>query len=209
MFPVFERREEDSKKKTQTIMKSFLTLDLNNNYTWWKEEISYLYIPFSQITEIKITPTENNTFNVYARIDLKDRFEYKLIDNRKTLAAAKKLAEDFVSSFNKNRFYINKEETIFIKKDNIVSYHIEDIHPNIYLIINDNNNNSWKIKFDSVKDAIQEIKNIISNTVSKPPAKKEKVQIEIEEPEKVLNLAEDKLKGLEPLAALMETLKKP
>jgi hypothetical protein len=90
MFP--QQKQEQQSPKTS---KQFLAIDKKVNWIWWQEEASYLFHPASQITEVKLIPASDNSFNVYARVDLKDRFEYKLVDNKKTLAAAKKLAEDF------------------------------------------------------------------------------------------------------------------
>ena len=92
--------EQQQKPTATKIEKSFMGIDHETKYLWWKEEISYLFLAAKQITEVKIVPATDSTFNVYARLDLKDRFEYKLIDNKKTLAAAKKLAEDFVKLLN-------------------------------------------------------------------------------------------------------------
>jgi len=90
MFPI--KSQEQKLTKTE---KQFMGIDHKTNWIWWKEQISYLFISATQITEVKLIPTTDNSINIYARVDLKDRFEYKLIDNKKTLAAAKKLAEDF------------------------------------------------------------------------------------------------------------------
>ena len=46
--------------------------------------------------EIKLVPATNNSINIYARLNLNDRFEYKMIENKKTLAAARKYVENFV-----------------------------------------------------------------------------------------------------------------
>ncbi len=91
MFPQQKQQEPQQQK----IEKQFMGLDRKTNWMWWKEQISYLFISTNQITEVKLIPATDGSFNVYARIDLKDRFEYFLIDNKKTLAAAKKLAEEF------------------------------------------------------------------------------------------------------------------
>ena len=100
MFP--QKLSEQQKTQPSKIEKQFMGIDHSIKYMWWKEEISYLFIPVTQITEVKIVPATDSSFNVYARLDLKDRFEYKLIDNKKTLAAAKKLAEDFVKLIYQN-----------------------------------------------------------------------------------------------------------
>ena len=86
----------ESKTIQEKVTAKFLSVDAKTNWLWFQEEISYLFISPDRVTEVKIIPTINNSFNVWARIDLKDRLEYKLIDTRKTLAAAKKLSEDFV-----------------------------------------------------------------------------------------------------------------
>ncbi|HQF36723.1 MAG TPA: hypothetical protein PLL26_03750 [Candidatus Dojkabacteria bacterium] len=86
----------ESKTIQEKVTAKFLSVDTKTNWLWFQEEISYLFISPDRVTEVKIIPTINNSFNVWARIDLKDRLEYKLIDTRKTLAAAKKLSEDFV-----------------------------------------------------------------------------------------------------------------
>jgi hypothetical protein len=90
MFP-----QKQSEQKVEARRKEFLVVDKKTMWVWWQEEISYLFHPAAQITEVKLIPVTDGSFNVFARVDLKDRFEYKLIDNKKTLAAAKKLAEDF------------------------------------------------------------------------------------------------------------------
>lgn len=90
MFP--QKTQEPQQQKVE---KQFMGLDRKTNWMWWKEQISYLFISTKQIVEVKLIPATDGSFNVYARIDLKDRFEYFLIDNKKTLAAAKKLAEEF------------------------------------------------------------------------------------------------------------------
>lgn len=90
MFP-----QKQAEHKVEARRKEFLVVDKKTMWVWWQEEISYLFHPASQITEVKLIPVTDGSFNVFARVDLKDRFEYKLIDNKKTLAAAKKLAEDF------------------------------------------------------------------------------------------------------------------
>ena len=90
MFP-----QKQSEQKVEARRKEFLVVDKKTMWVWWQEEISYLFHPAAQITEVKLVPVTDGSFNVFARVDLKDRFEYKLIDNKKTLAAAKKLAEDF------------------------------------------------------------------------------------------------------------------
>jgi len=97
----FDRRIQkmpttESKTIQEKVTAKFLSVDTKTNWLWFQEEISYLFISPDRVTEVKIIPTINNSFNVWARIDLKDRLEYKLIDTRKTLAAAKKLSEDFV-----------------------------------------------------------------------------------------------------------------
>lgn len=90
MFPT-----KPQEQKTIKTEKQFMGIDRKTNWIWWKEQISYLFISINQVTEIKLIPATDNSINIYARLDLKDRFEYFLIDNKKTLAAAKKLAEDF------------------------------------------------------------------------------------------------------------------
>lgn len=90
MFPI-----KPQEQKTIKTEKQFMGIDRKTNWIWWKEQISYLFISINQVTEIKLIPATDNSINIYARLDLKDRFEYFLIDNKKTLAAAKKLAEDF------------------------------------------------------------------------------------------------------------------
>jgi hypothetical protein len=205
MFPMFDEKDSIKKKQVPTLSgKKFLTIDFNTNYIWWQEEVSYLYISADQITEIKITPTDNNTFNIYVRIDLKDRFEYKFIDNRKTLASAKKLAEDFVGSFKKSQYITNENETIVIDRSKIVSFEVI----NSDLIITDVNGKSWKFEFSSEEEAKEEIKNIINNKPSIKKTKKSNVKknIETDISEKPDD-SKDVSVGLEPLALLMKTLK--
>jgi hypothetical protein len=91
MFPQKSNLEQNQK---QTV--KFISSDPKTNWTWWQDEISYLFIPAERITEVRLVPATDGSINVHARINLQDRFEYKLIENRKTLAAAKKLAEEFV-----------------------------------------------------------------------------------------------------------------
>ena len=90
MFP-----QKQQEQKTEVRRKEFLAIDQKVKWIWWQEETTYLFHPTSQVTEVKLIPATDGSFNVYARVDLKDRFEYKLVDNKKTLAAAKKLAEEF------------------------------------------------------------------------------------------------------------------
>lgn len=90
MFPTKPQEQKISKTEKQ-----FMGIDRKTNWIWWKEQISYLFISVNQVTEIKLITATDNSINIYARLDLKDRFEYFLVDNKKTLAAAKKLAEDF------------------------------------------------------------------------------------------------------------------
>jgi hypothetical protein len=92
---MFPQRPQESQKISKT-EKQFMGIDPKTNWIWWKEQISYLFISTKQITEVKLISTTDGSINIYARIDLKDRFEYFLIDNKKTLTIAKKLAEDFV-----------------------------------------------------------------------------------------------------------------
>ena len=98
---MFAPKNQTNVKET-VVEKSFMGIDKLSKWTWWKEEMSYLFLPTSQITEVKIVIASNDSFNVYARLDLKDRFEYKLIDNKKTLAAAKKLSEEFIKMIYKD-----------------------------------------------------------------------------------------------------------
>ena len=97
------------------IEKQFMGIDKKTNWIWWKEQMSYLFISVKQITEVRLIPATDSSFNVYARLDLKDKFEYFLIDNRKTLAAAKKLAEDFAKMLQSSKE--EKLETIETKSD--------------------------------------------------------------------------------------------
>ncbi len=75
-----------------------VSFDRQTGWLWFQEEISYVFIPADRVTEIRLVFATDNSVNIYTRIDMKDRLEYKLIGNKKTLAAAKKLAEDFVST---------------------------------------------------------------------------------------------------------------
>lgn len=105
---MFPKKAQDDNKETIKIEKQFVGFDELTGYLWWKEEVSYLFISSNQITEIKIVGAANNSFNVYARIDLKDRFEYFLIDNKKTLTTAKKLSEDFIRMIHGKKKEIDK-----------------------------------------------------------------------------------------------------
>jgi len=101
MFPRPPGTADSIKEPPVKLEKHFMGIDHKTKHVWWKEEMSYLFIPATQITEVKIVIASNDSFNIYARLNLFDRFEYKLIDNKKTLAAAKKLAEDFVKLIQK------------------------------------------------------------------------------------------------------------
>jgi len=86
----------DTKESPKTNSIQFLAIDTKTSWIWFQEELSYLFIPISQIVEIKLVPATNNSINIYARLNLNDRFEYKMIENKKTLAAARKYVENFV-----------------------------------------------------------------------------------------------------------------
>lgn len=92
MFPT---KEQVTKQQSVPTSK-FLTRDAETNWLWFQEEISYLFVSPEQVTEIKIVPATNGSFNIYTRLDLKDRFEYKFVENCKTLTSAKKTSEDFI-----------------------------------------------------------------------------------------------------------------
>jgi hypothetical protein len=113
---MFPQRQQEQQKTAKT-EKQFMGIDKETNWIWWKEQISYLFISANQITEVKLIPATDSSINVYARIDLKDRFEYFLIDNRKTLAAAKKLAEDFTKTIESKSY--QKIETSNIKEESV------------------------------------------------------------------------------------------
>lgn len=93
---MFPEKPTQKTAATTNVEKQFLGIHKSTNCLWWKEQISYLFIPASQITEIKLVTATDGSYNVYARVNLLDRFEYFLIDNKKTLSAAKKLAEEFI-----------------------------------------------------------------------------------------------------------------
>ena len=95
MFPD-NNKVKTNKEVAAKIEKQFLGIDKKTKYLWWKEQVSFLFVSASQVTEIKLVAATDGSLNVYARVDLRDRFEYFLIDNKRTLATAKKLAEEFI-----------------------------------------------------------------------------------------------------------------
>lgn len=126
MFPQKVSEQKPTPSKTQ---KSFLGVDSKTKWVWWQEEVSYLFIPVSQITEVKIVPATDGSCNVYARVDLKDRFEYKLIENKKNINAAKKLAEDFVKLLKTDSETIENKETDKTKSEKVETKDSDKIKP--------------------------------------------------------------------------------
>lgn len=99
-----------SQKDKKPAQAKFLSFDPKTNWLWFQEEISYLFVPASQITEIKLVSATDGSINVYIRLDLRDRFEYKLINNTKTLTSAKKLAEDFITMIQNGKLPEKKKK---------------------------------------------------------------------------------------------------
>ena len=126
---MFPQKVSEQKPTPSKIQEKFLGVDRKLKWAWWQEEITYLFIPISQITEIKLVPVTDGSFNVYARVDLKDRFEYKIIENKKNINAAKKLAEDFVKLLKTNSETIENKETDKTKSEKVETKDSDKIKP--------------------------------------------------------------------------------
>ncbi|MCK9439426.1 MAG: hypothetical protein WC188_04665 [Candidatus Caldatribacteriota bacterium] len=131
-------------KTNQKIDKKFLALDLISKWTWWKEEVTYSFIPPYQIVELKISETTAKTFNIYAATrSVTGEISFKLMENKKTITSAKKYVEEIVRLMvfhRHNEFFQSVDKEAFLNKRDVVGYYISKSS-----FIKDKNNLGWNL----------------------------------------------------------------
>lgn len=172
MFPT-KQNQHDDKKPIQK--KEFLAIDSKTKWAWYQEEISFLFHPVKDITDLKLVKANDGSFNIYIRLDLKNRFEDKFLDNKKTLAAARKLAEDFIRVVRQDEFISNSDETTFIRKSAIVTFELNSGEKCVNCLTADGFR-TVLAEYKTVKEAKEALKNLVQTGELKP-SKKETEEI--------------------------------
>lgn len=197
--------KQKSEEKFQKTEKDFLSFNRKLKCIWWKDDDSLMFLPISQIMQIELIPATSNTYNVFARVNLRDRFEYKLIDNRKTLAAAKKLAEDFTRLIQTEEFYSDVTDDTWLKKSYVYGYDIK--YPGrTYDVTAHSEHNSIVIAQAKTLPAAREIVKQLIETGELKLSKSEKV-IEEKKTEEIPKENTAKFSEKNALEALQELMK--
>ena len=174
-----------------------LMIDPKTKWAWYHEEVSYLFHPTSQIVNVRIVIVSNNSFNIYAEIDLKNKLETKFLDNKKTLAAAKKFVEEFIKVSQREEFISNYDGIEFIQRNKLIQFGAYDKD---LMGITEHFGTFILAKYSTHKEAKEALKYFIETGEVKS-SKKGVPKEELTEPKEELN-------SLEALVILKEELKK-